>query len=201
MGVVPDLVQADQLVGEAVRRLRLGDVQAVLLLEAERVVDVWPVGRQLVVVEVQVAGHGVDRREGRVGVGLGDGGVVRVAQVGVGGAGGRRRVLAQLLPDYDEVLVLLEDLSGDVVGVLVHVLRTVGADLGPVGVVQPSVVQSYNEIRIDLREFGQNSSTSTSIFSLTDKNRRNKTKVSPKAGPMGGLLSVLSACFCMCLLR
>lgn len=70
MRVVPDLVEADQLVGEAVARLRLGQVETVLLLEAERVVDVRPVRRQLMVQMVQVAGHRVDGCERRVGVAL-----------------------------------------------------------------------------------------------------------------------------------
>lgn len=90
-----------------------------------------------------MARHGVDRSEGRVGVGLGDGGVVCITQIGVGRARRRRRVLAQLLSDDDEILVLFQNLPGDVIRVLVHVLRAVRAHLRPVRVVQPPVVQSY----------------------------------------------------------
>lgn len=143
MGVVPDLVEGDQLVGEAVRGLALGEVEAVLLLEADGVVDVGPVRGELVVVEVQVAGHGVYGGEGRVRVRLRYRRVVAVGQVGgVRGARGRRRVLAQLLPYYHQVLVLLEDLPGNVVRVVVHVLGAVRTHLRPVGVVEASVVQT-----------------------------------------------------------
>lgn len=148
--VIPDLVQADQLIGKAVRRLALRYVQRVLaLLEADRVVDVRPVRRQLVmVVEVQVAAHRVDRRECRVRVALGDRRVVgRVAgQVVVRRAAvAGRVVLAELLSDYHQVVVVLEDVARDVVGVVVHVLRRVGAHLRPVGVVQAPVVQARNK--------------------------------------------------------
>lgn len=148
VGVVPDLVQRDQLVGEApVGRLRLGQVQAVLLLEVERVVDVRPVRGELVVVQVQVAGHGVDGGEGGVGRALRDARLVRVGEVGgVRGARGRRGVaaLAQLLPDYHQVLVLLEDLPRNVRRVVVHVLRAVRTHLRPVRMVQRAVVQAWN---------------------------------------------------------
>lgn len=61
--IVADLMQADELVGESIARLRLGQVESVLLLEAERVVDVRPIGRQLMVEVVKVSRHRVDRCE------------------------------------------------------------------------------------------------------------------------------------------
>lgn len=64
MRVIPNLVQRNQLIREPIRRLRLRQIQTVLFLETQRVIDVRPVGRQLVMVEIQMAGHGIDGRKG-----------------------------------------------------------------------------------------------------------------------------------------
>lgn len=147
MRVIPNLMQRNQLIRKAVRRLRFRKVQTVLLLEAERVVDVRPVGRQLMMVEIQMAGHRVDGSESRIAGTFRDRGVVRIGEVGIGSARRRGRVLAQLLPDDDQIVVLLEDLARNVVGVVVHILGTVWTHLGPVGVVQAAVVQTCKEER------------------------------------------------------
>lgn len=143
--VVPDLVQRYQLIREPVRRLRLGQVEAVLLLEAEGIVDVGPVGRQLVVVEIQVPRHGVYWGERGVRRAFGNRGVVGVGEVGVGRGRRGGGVLRQLLADDHQVFVLLENLAGNVVRVVVHVLRAVRTHFRPVGVVQRPVVQAWNK--------------------------------------------------------
>lgn len=156
-------MQRDQLIGKAVGWLRFGQIQAVLFLEVDGIVQIRPETktrsvrafrfgggggeavlpvRGKLVVEVQVSRHGADGRERRVGVGFRDGRVVRVGQVRAGRAGRRRRVLSQLLPDDHQVVVLLQDLPGNVAGVVVHVLRAVRTHLRPVGVVQGPVVET-----------------------------------------------------------
>lgn len=80
VGIVPDLVQRDQLVGE-----RVGVVLVhVLVREADGIVEIGPLGHRMVAQRVQVRRHRVDWREGRVAGALGDGGGV----VGTHGAGG-----------------------------------------------------------------------------------------------------------------
>lgn len=110
-----------------------------MLLETESVVYIWPVWRQLVVVEVKVSRHGVDRRKRGVCGALRDARFVGVGQVRVGGARRRWRVL-QLLSDDDEVFVLFQEVAGDVPGVVVHVLCTIRAHFWPVRVLQPSMI-------------------------------------------------------------
>lgn len=93
-------------------------------------------------VQIQMAGHRVDRCERRIRRTLRDTRIVRIGQVGgVRGTWRRWRiVLAQLLPDYHQILVLLEDLSRNVCWIVVHVLGTVRTHFRPIGMVQCSVV-------------------------------------------------------------
>lgn len=86
--------------------------------------------------------HGADGCKRRVGVGFRDGRVVRVGQVRAGRAGRSRRVLPQLLPNDHQVVVLLQDLAGNVAGIVVHVLRTVRTHLRPVWVIESSVIET-----------------------------------------------------------
>lgn len=86
--------------------------------------------------------HGADGRKRGVGVGFRDGRVVGVGQVGAGSAGRCRRVLSQLLSNDHQVVVLLQDLAGNVAGVVVHVLRAVRTHLRPVGVIESPVIET-----------------------------------------------------------
>lgn len=63
MGVVPNLMQTDQLIRESIRRLGFRYIETVLLLETQSVVNVRSIRCQLMVVKVQMAGHRVDRCE------------------------------------------------------------------------------------------------------------------------------------------
>jgi len=62
VGVVADLVQRDQLVGERVRVVLVH----VLVREADGIVEIGPLGHRVVAQRVQVRWHRVYRRERRV---------------------------------------------------------------------------------------------------------------------------------------
>lgn len=101
MRIVPNLVQRYQLVREPIRGLRLGQFQAVLLLEADRVVQVRPIRRQLMVVQVEMLRHRVDGRERRIRCALANRRIVAVPyEIRIRRARWGRWVLSQLLP-YD----------------------------------------------------------------------------------------------------
>jgi len=84
VGVVPDLMQRDQLVGERVCVVLVH----VLVGEADGIVEIGSLGHRVVAQRVQVRRHRVYRREGRVAGGFRYGRGV----VGAHGTGGRNCV-------------------------------------------------------------------------------------------------------------
>lgn len=91
-------------------------------------------------------GHGVDGGEGGIRGAFADGRVVAGGHVGGGRAGRRWGVLAQLLPDDHQVFILFQDLPWDVarVAAIVHVISGVRTHFRPVGVIQPTRIQTHS---------------------------------------------------------
>lgn len=84
--------------------------------------------------------HRIDGRERRIRGTFRYRGVIGIGKIRIRRARWCWWILAQLLPDDHQIFVLLQNIPGNVVRIVVHVLGTVGGYFGPIGMIQGTPV-------------------------------------------------------------